>query len=123
MHFFSQNGFTVSRFASERFGPVVIRDELVYRKELKLMEEFRVDLEVGGLSRDGVRFRVRNTFRNAAGEVSAIVTSDGVWFDLDSRKPRLPPQDLDNLMRALKHTQDFSEIATRSSMTVTRTQP
>jgi len=121
MHFFSQNGFTVSRFASERFGLVVVRDELVYRKELRLMEDFRVDLEVAGLSQDGVRFRVRNTFRNATDEVSALVTSDGVWFDLESRKPRPPPKDLDKLMRALQHTHDFSEIATRTSVTEKRT--
>ena len=54
------------------------------------MDEFRVDLEVAGLSQDGVRFRVRNTFRNDADEISTIVTSDGVWFDLESRKPRRP---------------------------------
>jgi acyl-CoA thioester hydrolase len=120
MHFFNQNGFTVSRFASERFGPVVVRDELVYRKELKLMDEFRVDLEVAGLSQDGVRFRVRNTFRNTTNEVSALVTSDGVWFDLQNRKPFPPPKDLDDLMRALPHTQDYVEIPQRASATEVR---
>ncbi len=117
MHFFNQNGFTMSRFASEKFGPVLVRDELIYRKELRLMEEFRVDFEVAGLSQDGVRFRVRNTFRNSENEVSSMVTSDGVWFDLQSRKPRPPPSDLDNLMRALWHSHDFAEITTRSSVT------
>jgi len=115
MLFFNQNGFTMSRFASEKFGPVVVRDELVYRKELRLMEEFTVDLESAGLSRDGVRFRVRNTFRNSANDISAIVTSDGVWFDLELRKPRTAPQDLDNLMQALQRTNDFAEIPSKSS--------
>ena len=121
MHFFGQNGFTVSRFASERFGPVVVRDELIYRKELRLMDEFRVDFEVAGLSQDSVRFRVRNTFRNSADEVSATVTSDGVWLDLQSRKTRPPPKELDHLMRALQQTHDFMEIAPRSSTTETHT--
>ncbi len=96
-HFFSQNDFKVSRFASERIGPVVTRDELVCHKELRLLDEFRVDLEVAGLSQDGVRFRLRNIFRNVADEVSEFVTSDGVCFDLEKRKPRSPPKDLDNL--------------------------
>jgi len=115
MLFFNQSGFTMSRFASEKFGPVIVRDELVYRKELRLMEDFRVDFEAAGLSQDGVRFRIRNTFRNSANEVSAVVTSDGVWFDLERRKPRIPPQDLHNLMRALQRTKDFVEIPPKNS--------
>ena len=114
MLFFYRNGFTMSRFTSEKFGPVVMRDELVYRKELRLMEDFRVDLDAAGLSQDGVRWRLRNTFRNSADETSAVVTSDGVWFDLERRKPRIPPQDLHNLMRALQRTSDFAEIPTKS---------
>jgi acyl-CoA thioester hydrolase len=109
MHYFAQNGFTVKRFAAERFGPVVVRDELVYRKELRLLEEFKVDLELAGLSQDGVRFMLRNTFRNAANEIAATVTSEGVWFDLERRRPRPPPADLNGLMRALRRADDFSE--------------
>jgi len=105
----------MSRFASEKFGPVIVRDELVYRKELRLMEDFRVDFEAAGLSQDGARFRVRNTFRNSANDISAVVTSDGVWFDLERRKPRIPPQDLDNLMRALQRTNDFAIIPLKNS--------
>lgn len=116
MLYFSQNGFAISRFAAEKFGPVVLRDELTYRKELKLMEEFTVDLEAVGLSKDGSRFRIRNTFRNAIGEIAAVVTSDGVWFDLESRKPRPPPEDLDNLMRVVQPTIDYMEIPSRNTV-------
>ena len=115
MFFFAQEGFTMARFAAERFGPVVVRDELVYKKELRLLDEFRVDFELAGISQDGVRFRVRNTFRNAAGEVAAAVTSEGVWFDLERRRPRAPPPELDELMRALRHTNDFEEMQGKNS--------
>ena len=115
MMFFALNGFTVACFASEKFGPVVVKDELVYRKELRLMDEFTVDFEAAGASADGVQFRVRNTFRNAAGEIAAIVTSEGVWFDLERRRPRVPPSDLDGLMRTLQRTSDYAEIPPRNS--------
>jgi acyl-CoA thioester hydrolase len=113
MLFFAHRGFTLARFAAEKFGPVMARDELVYRKELRLMDEFTVDLELVGISDDGVRFRVRNTFRNAANELAATVTSDGVWFDLERRRPRVPPPDLDAMMRALRRTDDFAEIPSK----------
>ncbi len=115
MLFFALNGFTVARFASEKFGPVVVRDELVYRKELRLMDEFTVDFESAGASADGVQFRVRNTFRNAAREIAAVVTSEGVWFDLERRRPRASPVDLDSLMRMLQKSNDYSEIPPKNS--------
>jgi acyl-CoA thioester hydrolase len=114
MLFFAHHGFTVSRFVSEKFGPVVVRDELVYRKEFRLLDEFTVDFELVGISADGVQFRVRNTFRNAANELAATVTSDGVWFDLERRRPRVPPEDLDRLMRALTQSKDFGVIPSKS---------
>lgn len=113
--FFTLNGFPASRFASEKFGPVIARDELVYRKELRLMDEFRVDFEAVGAASDGVRFRVRNTFRNSLGEILATVTSEGVWFDLERRRPRAPPPDLDSVMRKLKRSDDYAEIPTRNA--------
>ena len=115
IHYFAQNGFTLARFASERFGPVVVRDELVYRKELRLMDEFVVDFELVGLSEDGMRFQVRNTFRNVSGDVAASVTAEGVWFDLELRRPRIPPSDLDTLMRALRHAKDFASIPNKAA--------
>jgi acyl-CoA thioester hydrolase len=115
MLFFAVHGFSLARFASEKFGPVMMRDELVYHKELRLMDEFAVDFELVGLSGDGVQFRVRNTFRNAANAVAAAVTSDGVWFDLERRRPRTPPEELDNLMRALQRSKDFAEIPSKIS--------
>ena len=108
--YFTEHGFPPTRFASERFGPVVTRDELIYRKELRLMDEFAVDLELVGISKNGIRFRLRNAFRTAVGDVAASVTSVGVWFDLEHRRPRVPPPDIDNLMRALWHAKDFAEI-------------
>ena len=93
----------------------MMRDELVYRKELRLMDEFTVDFEVVGLSDDGVRFRVRNTFRNIANDELAAVISEGVWFDLEIRRPRVPPPDIDNLMRALQRSNDFAKIPSQNS--------
>jgi len=110
MHYFMEHGFSPARFASERFGPVIVRDELAYRKELRLMDEFAVDFELVGVSASGSRFRVRNTFRTASGDVAASVTSEGVWFDLDQRRPRTPPSGLDSVMRSMSRAKDFAEI-------------
>ena len=114
MHYFTEHGFTMARFASEKFGPVVVHDELTYRKELRLMDEFVVDFELVGLSENGTRFRLRNTFWTSSGDLAASVTSEGVWFDLEHRRPRIPPSELDALMRALKRAKDYAAIPDRT---------
>jgi len=111
--FFAEHGFPAPRFLSERIGPVIGREELVYRKELRLLDEFTVNLEMVGLSTDGSRFEIRNTFLNGTGEVAAIVTSEGVWFDLDKRRPRPPPSELDAVQREMPRSEHFKEIPSR----------
>lgn len=36
-----------------------LKGELIYKKELRLMEEFKVDFVAAGLSQDGTRYRVK----------------------------------------------------------------
>lgn len=112
--FFAEHGYPGPRFVAERIGPVIVRDELAYRKELRLLEEFTVDLELHGISSDGTRFIIGNTFHNAAREVAASVISEGVWFDLDRRRPRAPPPDLDKAQREMPRSEGFKEIPSRS---------
>ena len=112
--FFAEHGFQAARFQSERVGPVIVKDELVYRKELRLLDEFTVDFQALGVSSDGSRFELRNTFRTTSGEVVAVITSEGVWFDLDKRKPRAPSPELDAVQRQIPRSDTFREIPARS---------
>jgi acyl-CoA thioester hydrolase len=112
--FFAERGFPAARFLTERVGPVIVRDELVYRRELRLLDEFTVDLEALGVSSDGSRFEISNTFRASTAEVAAVITSEGVWFDLDQRRPRMPPPDLDAVQRQMPRSERFREISPRS---------
>jgi acyl-CoA thioester hydrolase len=113
--FFADHGFPGSRFATERLGPVVVRDVLEYRKELRLQDAYSVDVQLEGLSADGVRIAFRNVFRNEAGEVTSIVISEGVWFGLETRRPRAPPGELDAIQRSIPHADSYRELPSRRS--------
>jgi acyl-CoA thioester hydrolase len=108
--YFERHGFPGAMFAEQQVGPAILRDELVYRRELRLSEAFTVDLECLGLSANDVRFAVRNTFRNDQDEVTATVTSEGVWFDLVARRSRVPPAALAALMRSVPRAREFAEL-------------
>jgi acyl-CoA thioester hydrolase len=101
MMYFAEHGFSMREFERLRFGPVILKDELEYYRELRLLEPVKVTLEADSLSEDGMRFRLRNEFFREDGTKVAKVTSDGGWLDLDARKLKPPPDELRRLLEQL----------------------
>jgi len=110
MMFFAENGFPMREFERLRIGPVILRDELDYYRELKLLEPVTVDLVLAGLSDDGSRFRIRNHFVREDGKMAARVTSTGGWLDLDARKLTVPPEALLQALLAMPRSDDFETL-------------
>jgi acyl-CoA thioester hydrolase len=111
MHFLAAQGFGLDRLRERNIGPVVVEDRLTYKKELRLLEPFRVELALAGITSDARRMKVRNSFYRAADNAPvAQVESVVLWFDLATRKPTTPPDDLKAAWLSLTHTDDFSPL-------------
>jgi acyl-CoA thioester hydrolase len=109
MHFFAKQGFPVSEFMRLRIGPVVMKDEIEYFREIHLLDRLTVGFALAGLSLDGSRMLLRNEFMREGKQV-ARVTSTGGWLDLEKRKLICPPPELLDVMNALGKTEDFVEL-------------
>jgi acyl-CoA thioester hydrolase len=107
MMFFAANGFPAEEFARLRIGPVIMRDEVDYFREVNLLEELRVTLALAGLSGDGSRFHLRNEFFRLDGKLAARVSSRGGWLDLDTRKLVSPPEAIIAAIGKFDKTEDF----------------
>ena len=83
MMYFAENGFTVDDMLRMKIGPVIMKDEIEYYREVKLLQEIRVTLAIAGLAPDGSRFMLRNEFTHADGTRCAAITSTGGWLDLN----------------------------------------
>jgi acyl-CoA thioester hydrolase len=110
MMYFAANGFPMEEFARRRFGPVVMKDEVEYFREVTLLQPIDVSLAVAGLSVDGSRMMLRNEFRREDGKTCVKVTSTVGWLDLDARRLMVPPEGLLVALRALDRTEDFREL-------------
>ena len=110
MMYFAENGFPASEFSRLRLGPVVMKDEVEYRKEVSLLQEIRVTFASAGHSEDGSRFLIRNEIFDLDGTLCARVTSSGGWLDLAARKLVAPPEALHNAMKSLAQTSDFTVL-------------
>ena len=107
MIYFIAHGFAVPELARLRIGPIALKDVLVYRRELHLLDEVTVPLETAGRAQDGSRFRLRNTFYRPDGKLAATLTTDGAWLDLERRRITRPPENLLAAMQAMTRTEDF----------------
>ena len=107
---FREYGFTMRDFQRLRVGPVIMRDEVEYFRELNILDPVRVTLILAGLSEDVSRFRMRNEFFREDGKLVARVTSTGGWMDLTARKLTLPPEKLAEAMRNLSRAADFEPL-------------
>ena len=62
MMYFSENGFSADEMLRLKIGPVVMKDEIEYFREVRLLQELRAGLSLAGLAPDGSRFMLRNEF-------------------------------------------------------------
>ena len=111
MMYFAENGFPVRVFEELRFGPVVLRDEVDYFREMRLLEQVTVDFALASINDDGSRFRLRNQFFREDGQKVATVRSFGGWLDLRTRKLSPPPEQLGLVLANLQKTEDFETLA------------
>jgi acyl-CoA thioester hydrolase len=112
MMYFAENGFPMSEFIRLKIGPVIMKDEIEYFREVHLLEEFNVDLAIAGLAEDGSRFMIRNGFSRSDGKPLARVISVAGWLDLSVRKLVVAPATLLKVLSDMPRTDDFRTLPT-----------
>jgi acyl-CoA thioester hydrolase len=110
MLFFAEHGFPMQEFARLHIGPVIMKDELEYFREIRLLQAMRITQASAGLAQDGSRFLIRNEFWLEDGRLAARVTSAGGWLDLTTRRLTAPPEALLAALRSLPPTGDFQVL-------------
>lgn len=109
MQFFAQAMFQAGEYAIEKLGPAVLREELIYKREIRANNKIRVDLWLAGLSPDAARWKmITNIY--ADGALAAVVTAEGGWLDLEKRKLRLPSERIAAAIAILPRTGEFEEL-------------
>jgi len=104
------HGFTPAKLEALRFGPVMMREEVRYRREVLFGDTLSVSVSCAGLSADGSHWLVRQEVRRSDGKDAVILIIQGGWIDLDSRKSIAPPHALTELLQGLPRAKDFAEL-------------
>jgi len=111
LRFLESGGWPMAELYRRKLGPVVVEDVLTYRKELRLLEPFRVDMAIAAIAPDARKMKVRNRFfRDSDGAHCATVETLILWFDLEARRTVVPPADMARLWLDLARTDDFAML-------------
>jgi acyl-CoA thioester hydrolase len=107
---FSQHGLTNLKFEELRIGPILFREEAVFKREIKFEDSIAVDLFVTKATRDFSRWSVRHHFIKADGTLAAIINLDGAWMDILARKLAVPDAFIQSVFDDFPKSDDFQLI-------------
>ena len=105
-HMVSQ-GVSYNDLKKWNLGPVVLREEIHYFKEVFPGKPVYVSHEVSGISEDGAFYKIRHNFYNHKGENFARGAMTGTWIDLKTRKITPPKIEIIEKLMSKDRCNDF----------------
>jgi acyl-CoA thioester hydrolase len=87
-----QKGITMQQIQQFQIGPVLLREECVFRRELKFGDAIEIKIMMQKATPDFSRWSFINEIWKNKDTLAAIVTVDGAWMDVIKRKLVAPPE-------------------------------
>jgi len=108
--FLAERGFPFARFEEMSLGPVILREEIDYLRELRLGDTVEVDFTQLGLSPDGARFKLAHDFWRPGAKQAGRIVLTGGWLGLETRKLVIPPLPLAEAMASVPKGEGWEEL-------------
>ncbi|HAK12374.1 MAG TPA: thioesterase, partial [Chitinophagaceae bacterium] len=87
----SEAGMTTQALQQIGIGPILLREECVFRRELHFGDAVSINVQLVRCKRDMSRWTMRHEIYKNGDTLSAIITIDGAWIDIAKRKLAVPP--------------------------------
>lgn len=92
--FLHQQGLTAQFMHQHSFGPIIFREECVFKKEIRLNDVVSIDMRLQKATTDHSRWTIQHNIFKNGNILFAIVTIDGAWMDVVKRKLTHPPEEV-----------------------------
>jgi acyl-CoA thioester hydrolase len=109
IQFLNAHGLTTQIMLQHKFGPILFREECIFRREIKLGDKVTIDVQLLRAKPDQSRWSfVHRIMKN--NELAATLTVDGAWIDTSLRKLTTLPAEWQHVMEALPRAENFEWI-------------
>lgn len=110
MSFLCEHGITPSVLSQCHFGPILFREECVFKREIHFGDKVEVNLLLRKCRRDRSRWTMIHEIWKNGDTLSAIITADGAWMDTHIRKLAVPPQLIMDGFEKISKSPDFEWV-------------
>ncbi len=91
MSFLNEQGLTASLMEEYHTGPILFREEAVFKREIRFEDTIEITLTITKARRDMARWTMAHEIWKNGDTLCALITIDGAWLDTAKRKITLPP--------------------------------
>lgn len=112
---FSKHGLTNLKFEELRIGPILFREEALFKREIKFEDNVLVDLVVTKATADFSRWSIRHHIYKEDRQLAAILNMDGAWIDMTKRKLAYPNEFIQKVFMDFPRSVDFTWQPTKPS--------
>ena len=107
LDFLQSKGLTLELMQRLQFGPIIFREEAVFRKEIKYGEKISINLNIIKGRRDYSRWTIAHQIKKDDGTLCATITVDGAWLNVAERKLFMPPVEVKNVFEQMPINEGF----------------
>lgn len=109
MLFLTENGITVELMKEHHMGPIIFREECLFKREIKFGDEVIITLKLRKLSDDYRKWTMTHELWVNKNTLAAEINVDGAWMDTKHRKVVSPPEVFKRGFDALPKTDNFNQ--------------
>jgi acyl-CoA thioester hydrolase len=110
MNVLISQGLTSSRLEELHIGPILFREEAIFKREILLEDKLTIDARVTRCTEDFGRLSIQHRIVKEDGTLAAIINVDVAWIDLEKRKLTVPPESVRHVFEQWPKTGDFQLI-------------
>ncbi len=110
LEFLSAYGLSYSAMQELHFGPILFREEAIFKREIRPGDQLMMNVLVTKLRRDYSRFSFRHELIRDDGTLCALLHVDGAWIDTQLRKLTIPPAVVAQMAESGPKAADFEWI-------------
>ena len=105
--FLEEHGLPVAIMEQLHFGPILFREEAIFRKEIRLGNKLTIDLQLLKSRKDFSRWTIRHNLIKNENILAAVITVDGAWINTTERKLATPPLQVIEVFDKMPKSPDF----------------
>lgn len=110
IEFLNARGLTSEVMQELQFGPIIFREECIFRREIRLGDAVKIDLNVLEARKDYSRWSIQHHITKGD-TLAAIINLDGAWINMVQRKLFTPPEIVQEVFDKMPRAENFEWLA------------